>query len=314
MKFSIVTVRVPDPRVDRHTRALDEVRVMLLSALPRLGHQVASPLSYYVAGREGVRPELWDKWPDDGSVPIVLNAGLLGYERPAGFVPPPVPEEAVLYNWENLSSPLVGEMMPLFRSRRVWESSRARQRVWNDSTWLGGSAIAPSRNAATVELVPFGWVPELESEEWDSDESEKLYDVLFCGSMSDRRRAVLKSIMETGAKVRVATADDPLYGTEQRRTEGRSRVVLNLKYADDYETPELRPLAALSRGAFVVTEPGPRPLSGPGLVPVEIDRMAEEVSWWLRRPRERACVAMIGRERLREMRPEPALEEAIRKL
>jgi hypothetical protein len=275
VKFAVMTVRIPDPSVDRHRAALDPAKVALLSGLRALGHDAV---------------ETHEMWLKD-RVNIVLNASMLGWR---GFTKPrpPLPEDAILYNFESMGSPLIKNMLPLYRGRRVWESFPEQMGVWQDQY-----GIVPS-------FAPLGWAPELETVRHIPD-SEKNLDVLFCGSISDRRREVLKPLLgaldDDGLTVGIRTADQPSYGADYDALCGEAKIVLNLRYVDEYPVPVVRAVHALSNRCLLLTEMGlcVAGLRG-GYLSESVDRLAETTRLWAKQPAKvRERIAEVGQLAIR---------------
>jgi len=286
MKFAIVTVRIPDPS-DVHHQALAPVVVMLENGLRALGHDT------FVTGTGPEISEFF--WPED-RVSIVVNVPMLGFK---GLNVPPLPERTILYNFESVRSPLIENMLPLFRARRVWESFTENLELWK------GRGVTPTA------YVPFGWVKELETVA-QRPEEEKDFDVFFYGSLNDRRLRVLRALDAFSLHNVFAPPSNPLYGRGLSEMLARSKVVLNMRFRDDYPTPTLRAHHALANRCLVVSEPGDFGVRG-GIVTAACEELAAKAAAWASAPaRMRSAVAELGQSEFREKKAQNILQRALR--
>jgi tetratricopeptide (TPR) repeat protein len=191
-------------------------------------------------------------------------------------------EGSVLYNLEQVedgSHCIAPDLLVLYRHHPLWDYSRANA---NALVRLGVPRPA---------VVPIGYVPELTH----IAPAQEDVDVLFYGSINDRRRAVLKELARRGAQVHVAFG---VYGEDRDRLVARSRIVLNMHYYGAKVFEIVRVSYLLANRRVVVSERGCHPEeeapfeAGVAFAPYEglVDRCLE----LLARPDERYLIAEAG--------------------
>ncbi|MDE2433153.1 MAG: methyltransferase domain-containing protein [Burkholderiales bacterium] len=102
-----------------------------------------------------------------------------------------------------------------------------------------------------VPIVPFLYAPYLKPVN-RVPLAERPIDVLFIGSMNDRRSEMLKRIESTGAKV--VTFDSPLYGPERDQFIMQAKCVFNAHFYASSRFEQARVSHCLSLGTPVVSE------------------------------------------------------------
>jgi len=220
-------VTIVSPRGYPHAEGFREVAEALHHGLLALGHDSVLGTDLALHGRQH----------------LVLGANLLAA---AGQQPPP---GAILYNLEQVQegSPWFGpDLLSLYRRFPVWDYS--------------------SQNAEALvrlglprpRLVPVGFVPEL----CRIAPAEEDIDVLFYGSVNERRQAVLEELSRRGARVHVAFG---VYGAERDRLVARSRLVLNVHYYQAKVFEMVRVSYLLANRRAVVSETGCDPVEEEGL-------------------------------------------------
>ncbi len=206
-----------------HSEAFREVGELLLHGLRRLDHDAI----------------LSDNADHQGRQAIVLGSCLL---------PPqsrPLPGDAILYNLEQIypGSPwLSPHLLELFRRHAVWDYS--------------------ARNAARYaelglprpRVVPIGHVPELVRIPRSPERDD--IDVLFYGSLNERRQAILDALRARGLRVEAVFG---VYGEARDRLIARSKIVLNLHFYEAKVFEIVRVSYLLANGRCVVSERGADP-------------------------------------------------------
>ena len=179
----------------RHAAAFDEVVETLQAGIEALGHQVR------VAHNE---------FPRDG-VNIVIGSHLMDPTMASTLTP-----ATVVYNLEQIDLETRWqrpERLDALRHTMVWDySTRNLEYI---ASFTGNRRLAH---------VPIGYVPQL-TRIVPADHQD--IDVLFYGSMNERRQRVMTEISARGLNVRTAFG---VYGAERDRLIARARVVLNLHY------------------------------------------------------------------------------------
>lgn len=192
---------------------------------------------------------------------IVLGSNLLPFSDVKSL-----PEGAILYNLEQYHG---------------WENEWMRDPryvVWDyderNTERLNRMGIKPAA------ILPVGYHPVMEKvpqHEWDRD-----IDVLFIGSISPRRMAILNALIQDGLRVKHLFN---CYESERDAWIARSRIHLNVHFNESavYEWPRLMYLMA--NRCVVVSESDLYRKPAPGGVLVyPYDALVDEISWLARRP------------------------------
>ncbi|MEO5376816.1 MAG: tetratricopeptide repeat protein [Magnetococcus sp. DMHC-6] len=147
---------------------------------------------------------------DNTSKNIIFCAHMLNKELMESL-----PEGNIIYNLEPLESTLFGEIMTNYRMMLT------KQYVWDYSLHnldILGTFIDKNK----LFHVPIGYVPELTR---ITPAPFQDIDLLFYGSLNDRRLIILNGLREAGLAVYHAFN---IYGTERDTLIARAKVVLNL--------------------------------------------------------------------------------------
>jgi hypothetical protein len=182
-----------------HSAALAEIMETVAYALRGLGCTVSQAANRLLV---------------PGPVPIVLGAHLLSSHEIQLL-----PTSTIVYNLEQIeasSSWCSSGYLDLLKRGNVWDYSRRNIATLGK---LGG--------AGQVKHVPIGYVPEMTRV---TESPVEDIDVLFYGSMNERRSKVIDELRRAGL---VVAAVFGVYGRQRDDLISRSKVVLNLHY---YET------------------------------------------------------------------------------
>jgi hypothetical protein len=178
-----------------HAAAFHELAETVAFGLGALGFDVALGVNRLV-------------WP--GPPAVMFGANLLSADEAAQ-----VPDDVVVYNLEQVEGANgwgVPHYLDLLRRCRVWDYSRRN---------LGALAARGARRAA---LVPVGYMPQMTRVR---PAPRQDIDVLFYGSVNERRARVLADLRRRGLDVRAVFG---VYGQERDALIARAKVVLNLHY------------------------------------------------------------------------------------
>ncbi len=266
----IDTVLVIDPPGYAHGAVFAEVADGLAGALTDLG-------SHARCVRGGA--EL------SGARTLVLGANLLAAD-PAlarGLHP-----DAVLFNLEQIQehTPWCGpELLSLLRRHTVVDYSRQNiERL--RSMGIHGVGLLEIGHHSSLERIEPGSTEEI--------------DVLFYGSLNERRSRVLAELERRGLHVYHAFG---VYGAARDALIARSKVVLNVHHYDARVFEIVRVSYLLANGRFVVSESGgDHELEAPfsdGLAFADYDELADVCHRFVQNPGARAAVAARGRELMR---------------
>jgi hypothetical protein len=214
-------VAIVSPPGYLHGEAFREVAEALHYALLALGHDSL----------------LTDRLDYDDRHTIVLGSNLLAHY---GLE---LPTNAILYNFEQVyeGSPwLTPALLAAFRRCQVWDYSQAN--IERLAAW----------HVPRLTHVPVGYVPELTRIGAVPED----IDVLFYGSRSLRRRAVLDALRARGFRVESLFG---VYGAGRDAVIARSKIVLNMHLYEAEVFEIVRVSYLLANGRAVVSEPGADP-------------------------------------------------------
>ena len=252
-RFSIHVANTPGYA---HAGAFTEVADCLSAALRDLGHVAERTDDITARGSGSDRV-------------IVLGTNLVAND-PA--LRAELPASALLYNLEQIEvgSPWCSDdLLALYRDHRVLDYSPQNIDRLAD---LGVTA---------ARLLEVGYHPILPRIEPGPED----IDVLFYGSLNDRRAAVLADLQARGAVVHHAFG---VYGAERDALVARSSVVLNMHYFEARVFEIVRVSYLLANRRFVVSERGgDATLEAPftaGLVFADYDDLADTVESFLTNP------------------------------
>ena len=213
-KFQIALIR---PQGFIHSEAFREVAETLQFGLRSLGHTV----------------EVGDNVVDSTATNILLGAHLLP-PVDAGIVPP----GSILYNLEQLGGAnLSAAYYDLAVRHQVWDYS-----LRNIEKWKTMKCLRPPVH------VPLGYVPELSRIKAAPVQD---IDVLFYGSLNQRRNTILNALKDSGVKVHTVFG---VYGKERDELIARSKIVLNIHFYDTKVFEIVRLSYLLSNSRAVVSE------------------------------------------------------------
>ena len=189
-RFQITLIR---PEGFLHTEAFREVAETLQFGLRSLGHTA----------------RIEENVLDAAATNLILGSHLLS---PADALM--LPLGSILYNLEQLGGPsLPKQFYEVAMKHRVWDYSLKNIETWN----VMKCAYPPVH-------VPLGYVPELSR---IKAQPAPDIDVLFYGSLNERRIRIVKDLKDAGVKVHTAFG---VYGEERDKLIARSKIVLNVHF------------------------------------------------------------------------------------
>jgi hypothetical protein len=223
---------------------------------------------------------------------VVLGANLLSSAQT-------LPPGLILYNLEQIQrdSPwLTPGYLELLRRYPVWDySARNIERL-------------KDYGIERVALCGIGYMPALTRIPAAIED----VDVVFVGSLNDRRRHVLDALAREGKSVR---AGFNLYGGERDALIARAKLVLNLHFYESQVFEIVRVSYLLANRKCVVSETGhDSTLEGPlrdGVAFAPYDDLAETCLRLLEQPRERARLAARGFADFSALSQVPMLQRAL---
>lgn len=213
-RFQITLVR---PEGFLHTDAFREVAETLQFGLRSIGHTA----------------QIQENVLDPAATNVLLGAHLLTPQDTL-ILPP----GSILYNLEQLGGPsLPKQFYEVARQHQVWDYSLQNVNTWN----VMKCAYPPVH-------VPLGYVPELSRIKASPTQD---IDVLFYGSLNERRTRIVKALKDAGAKVHTLFG---VYGKQRDDLIARSKIVLNVHFYDAKIFEIVRVSYLLSNSKAVVTE------------------------------------------------------------
>lgn len=208
--------------------------------------------------------------------PDAINV-LLGYHRINSRSAIPS-EPFVVYQLEQLS-----EREGAFRPIHLEVFHRA-QAVWDYSK--ENIEFLKAKGVGNVRHLPIGYHPALETIEHREPE----HDVLFYGSINERRRHVLERLAQA-CKVKTLFG---VYGAQRDRYVARSKIVLNIHFYEAQVMEQVRLSYLLNNRCFVVSESSPVNPFGESIVTAAWEDLVPCVLDWLARPDDRQHTAERG--------------------
>jgi hypothetical protein len=207
-----------------HSAAFAEVLEAVVCGLRALGADVSEAVNQLVV---------------PGPQPVLFGANLLGDATVAAL-----PPETIIYNLEQIdesSSWCSATYLRLLQSCQVWDYSARNI-----------ASLARLGISGKVRHVPVGYVPELTR--IDAAPVEDI-DVLFYGSVNDRRNKVISGLRQAGLN---AHAVFGVYGAARDALIARSKVVLNMHYyeANIFELVRVSYLLANRKAVVAECNPG----------------------------------------------------------
>ena len=201
-----------------HSSAFAEVCEFVFHALRHLGHEVT----------------IGENQADPQRTNIVFGAHLLEPDTLAR-----VPDGSIIYNLEQIdpASMLKPEHVNRYRHVTVWEYGPQNLPVWKDA---GVRAVS----------VPVGYVPELTRIPALPGQT---IDVLFYGSMNERRRTIVDGLRQRGLEVETAFG---VYGAQRDLLIARSKAIVNIHYYDAQILETVRLFYLMANRKAVVSERG----------------------------------------------------------
>lgn len=262
-----------------HSQAFAEVAASTHQALLELGHD--SIVSNRLDNRRRRH--------------IVLGANLLPRH------PQALPADAIVFNLEQVtpgSKWFTDAYLQILSRHHVWDYS-------------DGNIAALRALGIPAAHVPIGFAPGLARIERQPED----IDVLFYGSLNERRRRILDELRARGLRVEAAFG---LYGRERDALIARARIVLNMHFYESKVFEIVRVSYLLANGVCVVSEAGADPaLEAPfaaGIAFEPYERLAERCAALVADPVTRSQVALRGQQLFRNMPMAPGLAAAIARL
>ncbi|MBF0214332.1 MAG: hypothetical protein HQM00_12370 [Magnetococcales bacterium] len=264
--FRVVLIAPPDYA---HAEALREMVETVHYGLLALGHPSTIALND----------------PDPNARNILLGGNLM----PRSWLER-VPPGSILYNLEQWDSSWVRGILP---------ELMARCETWD----YDAHNLEQLRQAGLVQRsrhVPVGYVPELQR----IPRNPETIDVLFYGSLNERRQRVLHALEQQGVAVQMLFGQ---YGARRDEAISRAKLILNIHYYDTKIFEIARISYLLTNAKAVVTEMDAETRIDPelrdGLLAVPYEGLVEACMSLLHDDTRRHALGRTGQQRFAQ-RPE----------
>ena len=275
-RYAVSILRQPG---NIHSECFRELAETVNGGLSALGHDSILSEETRVPGRRN----------------LVFGSNLIAnLDAPHVFAP-----GSILYNLEQIydGSPwLTADLLSAFRAHTVWDYSRA-------------NIEALARHGVAAQLVPVGYLPTLTR--IPAAPAQDI-DVLFVGSLAERRLAILQALERAGARVMAVYGR---YGAERDAFIARSKVVLNIHFHAAKVFEIVRVSYLLANRCFVVSETGSdaavEAAFSSGVAFAAYDRLVETCLTYLREPAARHAVAARGFAIMQSLREEDLLRPIV---
>lgn len=249
-----------------HSQAFAEVALTLQFGLKQLGQDVEITTT-----------------PIPGVRHIVLGSNLYFTQATLAYNLPP---ESILYNLEQIdySSPWFNAaLLSHFQAMTVWDYSQHNIEALQQ---FGIQAVGH---------LPIGYAPTL-SVITPLPTAEQDIDVLFYGSLSDRRTTILNELRAQGVRVEALFG---VYGPERDAMIQQAKIVINIHHYNTQVFEVVRVSYLLANQRFVISELGAPDQETDyfqsGVVFVPYDNLVQTCLDWLQRSdQERQAIAQRG--------------------
>jgi hypothetical protein len=151
---------------------------------------------------------------------------------------------------------IIYQLEQLAKGRRWWNPNAEKILRGADEVWDYSLENIKFLKEHGIEAKH---VPLLFSEavRHDIGEVDKEYDILFYGSLNERRKGFIE-VLSKKYKVKVLSGDDSKFGKELIDIAKRSKIVLNIHYYEgDIVQEQARIFELLNNGVYVVSEKSP---------------------------------------------------------
>lgn len=230
---------------------------------------------------------------------ITGKAIVLGCNRLPQLQLPELPENIILYNLEQVQpgSPWMNDKyIELLRSYPVWDYNEI-----NIST-------LKKMGIGDVTYCGIGYEPEL----MRIPRAEEDIDILFYGSINDRRKKVIEALKESGLNV---VSLFGVYGSKRDEYIARAKIILNIHFYEAKLFEIVRISYLLANKKFIISEHGSNnglenSFEG-GIVFSKIEDMVENCYKYLKEENLRKEIAQKGYELFKKYSQTQFLEQAI---
>ncbi len=196
-------------------------------------------------GIEAVRMGKYDFLRGDVQRKIIIAANLgrtLSQWYPGKDWRELVNENDIIYSTEQMRDSVLdhGGLWEIYREREVWDYSA------NNVLFLR------EKGFPRVKLVPLTYVKGLAR----IPRVEQDVDVMFYGSMNDRRRRIIDGLLATGLTCEIYDQNRRIWGEQRDEIIARSKVIVNIHFYEYKIFESARVFYLVTNGKCVVSESG----------------------------------------------------------
>lgn len=204
------------------------------------------------------------------------------------YQPIDIPDDAIVYNLEQLfdGSPYVNPVyLTILKDREIWDYSR-QNIEWLKRKGFGKEIKHVKINYAPTLKIKREAIPYVISED---------IDVLFIGTMNERRQAIFEQLQALAPDLNVVFQSN-VWGIPRNELIARSKIILNIHFYLTGILETARVSHAVANEKFIISESSnPKDeIEWPGIVFVPYEKLVETIIKYSKLPKERNNLAEKG--------------------
>jgi len=193
-------VNIFTPTNYKHSQVFEEVQTLIVEGLNTLGHNA-------------VKSNVYD---DPKRRNIILGGNLINLQSQERFTKLKFKNDGIFINLERFGHDAFNEQyLNILRNYEIWDFSQINLKRINELY-----------NLKIKFYLPLGYTSKLET---INKTVKKEIDILFVGSLSQRRKLLLQKIADLGIKVRYLFG---VYGQKRDEIISKTKLMLNIHYHD----------------------------------------------------------------------------------
>lgn len=194
-----------------------------------------------------------------------------------------IPKEAIIYNFEQLYDDCHWDnprYLNILKDREIWDYSL------HNINWLQKKGLGK-----LIKHMKINYAPTLEFKSKIFPDFEDI-DVLFIGSMNNRRQLIIKQLKEVAPNLNIIFTNN-IWGIPRNELIARSKIILNIHYylTGILETPRISQIVANNK--FIISESSnpDDELDWPGIIFVPYNEIVNTVLNYYQQSNERIKLA-----------------------
>jgi len=201
-------VNIFTPTNYKHSQVFEEVQTLIVEGLNTLGHNA-------------VKSNVYD---DPKRRNIILGGNLINLQSQERFTKLKFKNDSIFINLERSGHDAFNEQyLNILRNYEIWDFSQINLKRINELY-----------NLKIKLYLPLGYTSKLET---INKTAKKEIDILFVGSLSQRRKLLLQKIADLGIKVRYLFG---VYGQKRDEIISKTKLMLNIHYHDQGSLEHVR--------------------------------------------------------------------------